>query len=196
MRFLNAKVAGRRPVSLGVRYHQHRGKTTGNSHMMDVDIRASYIDFVNRSFRDIADQDYLAARGLYRLKLGPQFLWSAQQAIEKYLKGYTALQRPQRLKHIGHNLEKAFQNINVITDIQFDFPQDVVEFIRYINEHGGNRYFEKPTYTLGKELLILDKTIWHIRRYCYYMRGQSTPGPDGQRIDLFPLEIAKISHSL
>ncbi len=158
---------------------------------MDIYLKAPYIDFVNRSFRDVADRDYLAARVLYRLELGPQFLWSAQQAVEKYLKGIL-LYNDQTTKTLGHDLGKSFQKLNTITDIPFDFPEDVVEFIGYLKEQGNNRYFEKHAYTVGEELLILDRTIWHIRRYCYYMRGQSTPGPDGQRVDLFPLEIAKI----
>lgn len=43
-------------------------------------------DFAARSFRDVADRDYVAARLACRAGLMPQFLWSAQQAFEKYLK--------------------------------------------------------------------------------------------------------------
>ena len=43
-------------------------------------------DFAIRSFRDIADGDYIAARMAYRAMLPVQFLWSSQQALEKYLK--------------------------------------------------------------------------------------------------------------
>lgn len=43
-------------------------------------------DFASRSFRDMADRDYIAARLACRAELMPQCLWSAQQAIEKYLK--------------------------------------------------------------------------------------------------------------
>ena len=38
-----------------------------------------------RSFRDIADGDYIAARLAYRAQLPAQFLWASQQALEKYL---------------------------------------------------------------------------------------------------------------
>ena len=41
-------------------------------------------DFATRSFRDMADMDYIAARSAYRLELYPQFMWSGLQAIEKY----------------------------------------------------------------------------------------------------------------
>ena len=42
--------------------------------------------FAIRSFRDVADNDYIAARLAYRAHLPGQFLWSCEQAIEKYLK--------------------------------------------------------------------------------------------------------------
>lgn len=37
-------------------------------------------------FRKQADYDYISARANYRMRLRQQFLWSAQQAVEKYLK--------------------------------------------------------------------------------------------------------------
>jgi hypothetical protein len=45
--------------------------------------RAAVIDFIDRSFRDVADNDYAAARATYRLRLSQQFLWSALQALGK-----------------------------------------------------------------------------------------------------------------
>ena len=44
-------------------------------------------DFAERSFRDMADGDYIAARMACRAALVTQFLWASQQAVEKYLKG-------------------------------------------------------------------------------------------------------------
>ncbi|HCT5171431.1 TPA: HEPN domain-containing protein, partial [Enterobacter cloacae] len=43
-------------------------------------------DAARRSFRDMADQDYLSARLCYKHKLNFQFLWLSQQAVEKYIK--------------------------------------------------------------------------------------------------------------
>ena len=43
-------------------------------------------NIATRSFRDVADQDYIAARLCYRSNLMVQFVWMAEQAIEKYLK--------------------------------------------------------------------------------------------------------------
>ena len=60
-------------------------------------------NFAIRSFRDVADYDYISARMLYRAKLVPQFLWSSLQSIEKYLKCILLLNRIKANK-VGHNL--------------------------------------------------------------------------------------------
>lgn len=41
-------------------------------------------DFASKSFRNTADQDYIAARMSYRAGLLEPFLWSSFHAIEKY----------------------------------------------------------------------------------------------------------------
>jgi hypothetical protein len=48
---------------------------------------------MSAALRDVADEDYIAARALYRIRLDRQFLWSALQAIEKYLGDSTLSQR-------------------------------------------------------------------------------------------------------
>jgi len=62
-------------------------------------------DFAIRSFRDVADYDYIAARMTYRTSLFSQFLWSGLQAVEKYLKCLLLLNRMEA-KKIVHNLAK------------------------------------------------------------------------------------------
>lgn len=147
------------------------------------------IDFINRSFRDMADKDYIAARILYRANLGPQFLWSAQQSIEKYLKG-VLLYSNVSTKKLAHNLEKALKALKRIADIPFDVPDDVRQFTGRLNEQGTNRYFEYPAAALGEELLQLDRAVWYIRRYCYWMRG--TTGPATAPVERLPLELARV----
>lgn len=151
--------------------------------------RAYIIKFINRSFRDMADKDYIAARILYRANLGPQFLWSAQQAMEKYLKG-VLLYGNVSTKKLEHDLEKALEALGQITDIPFDIPDDVRQFVRRLNEQGTNRYFEYPAAARGDELEQLDQAIWCIRRYCYWMRG--TAGPATAPVERLPIEIARV----
>ncbi|MCC7334643.1 MAG: HEPN domain-containing protein [Pirellulaceae bacterium] len=126
-------------------------------------------DFVIRSFRDIADEDYISARLNYRYELNRQALWFAEQAIEKYLKAILVFNRV-KVKRISHDLEKALQKLRSIPDMSFDFPPNVVEFIEFVSKTANNRYFTRGTSHYGRELLFLDLTVWHIRRYCKFMR--------------------------
>ncbi len=61
-----------------------------------------------RSFRDVADGDYIAARMAYRAQLPVQFLWASQQAIEKYLKCALFIRR-KAAKTVRHALALALK---------------------------------------------------------------------------------------
>ena len=52
--------------------------------LIEVEEKILLNDFATRSFREIADQDYIAARLSYRHGLYPQFHWQSLQAIEKH----------------------------------------------------------------------------------------------------------------
>lgn len=122
-----------------------------------------FVDFVCRSFRDVADKDYLAARVLYRYELEPQFLWAGSQAIEKYLKAIL-LFNGRSAKRIGHDIDKALQAVDAISDLALDLPVDVREFVAHLARQGPNRYFDRPLETHGDELAQLDRSVWYIRR--------------------------------
>ncbi|WP_099238997.1 HEPN domain-containing protein [Synechococcus sp. BDU 130192] len=127
--------------------------------------------FASRSLRDTADKDYIASRAAYRMQLDQQFLWLGLQSIEKYFKAIL-LFNGQSAK-TGHDLNKALNRINKMEDFKISLPEDSLEFIDYINNYGPNRYLDYPSYIPLESLLMLDKTIWYVRRYCYYMRGIS-----------------------
>ena len=78
--------------------------------------RAKVNDYIVRSFRDVADADYIAARSIYRLGLSQQFLWAALQALEKYLKGIL-LFNDLSTKTIGHDIASAYAALSQISDI-------------------------------------------------------------------------------
>ena len=147
-------------------------------------------DFAQRSFRDVADQDYISARVNYKAQLREPFLWSSLQAFEKYLKAILLFNNISS-KGISHNLLKGLERVEKISDIPFSFPDDVKEFINYINDYGTNRYLEYHSYLRDKALLKLDKSIWHIRSYCFYMRGQLET-KNGKIVELLPFNIQKI----
>lgn len=122
-------------------------------------------NIATRSFRDMADQDYIAARVCYKHKLNFQFLWMSQQCIEKYLKSIL-LYNQISVKKLGHNLESAIQKIHEIEYLSFSISKESKGFISYINNAGPNRYFQNQLSMLkGNELISLDETVWDIRRY-------------------------------
>jgi HEPN domain-containing protein len=147
-------------------------------------------DFATRSFRDLADQDYIAARIAYRNELDQQFLWNSLQAVEKYLKAIL-LYNGRSSKGIKHDIVKGLELVSAIGDIQFGLPDDVISYIRYLNNYGANRYLVHPTQLRDDALLQLDRTVWHIRRYCYYMRGVLR-SRDGSMINMLEYETKKI----
>jgi HEPN domain-containing protein len=121
-------------------------------------------DFATRCFRDAADGDYIAARLARRAKRFPQFLASAQQALEKYLKTILLLNRiPAR--NVGHDLSKALVLLESHKAFPFRLSPEALKFIEYVDSIGRYRYFEASYYVLDFEILQLDKTVWEIRRY-------------------------------
>lgn len=120
-------------------------------------------DFASRSFRDIADRDYISARLACRAELMPQFLWSAQQAFEKYLKYILLVNRiPAK---INHDIDEALK----LTE-QLPFKLEIRprgrKFIEHVAQLGEYRYLDVPTYVHGYVLLDLDMAVWDLRRYC------------------------------
>jgi HEPN domain-containing protein len=133
----------------------------------DVDplrLNAKLNDFAIRSFRDIADMDYVAARASYKLELWPQFFWSAEQAIEKYLKCILLLSRIDA-RCVNHKLKVAL-NLCRANNALGSLPLNVEQFIELIDSTGTDRYFEFAYVVRNRELLDLDWTVWSLRQYC------------------------------
>lgn len=147
-------------------------------------MRIIFNDFVMRSFRDVADQDYIAARLCYRNNLMIQFTWSSLQAVEKYLKAILLYNRINT-KKLSHNLCKSLRKVEAIEDLGFDLPDDCRKFIEFLDVYGTNRYLSHAHYNLPHQLVDLDKTVWFLRRYCYDMRHVLTRG--NKSIDLFEI---------
>ncbi len=138
--------------------------------------------YVTQAFRDVADQDYAAARAMYRLSLDLQFLWFAEQAVEKYLKAILLYNGQD--SRVGHRITKAFERLREIDDIAFDFPAETREFLELLQKCGPDRYLSKPWFAFGNELELLDQTVWHARRYCQYFRGDP---------DRFPVAVSVVT---
>lgn len=122
-------------------------------------------DFAVRSFRDIADADYIAARMACRAALTTQYLWASQQAVEKYLKCILLLNRIPA-KDVRHDLTKAPGKIEKSGKVTLDFSRGTREFIKRLDEYGPYRYFEISNVGFGAELVTLDRAAWELRRFC------------------------------
>src|SRR5205809_7768411 len=96
-------------------------------------------DFAVRSFRDIADGDYVAARMACRAALVTQFLWAAQQTVEKYLKCILLLNRIEA-EEVGHDLGTALRKIDDSGKVSLDLTQGTKRFIGMLDEYGQYRY--------------------------------------------------------
>lgn len=121
-------------------------------------------DFAARSFRDIADGDYIAARLAYRAELMPQAMWSAQQAIEKYLK-YILLVNRIPAANVGHDLDAGLLLVEELPWKPVLRPQSR-KFLKHIGAYGEYRYLDVSYFVVGYPILELDMTVWDIRRYC------------------------------
>ncbi|WP_411703529.1 HEPN domain-containing protein [Edaphovirga cremea] len=122
-------------------------------------------DYATRSFRNVADSDYITARLCYRNNLSLQFLWMAEQAFEKYLKAIL-LYNKNSSKGINHKLMEAVKRIDEINSFKFELSEDSREFIKYISEVGMNRYLSTFVISSGNLLHSLDKTVFELRLYC------------------------------
>jgi hypothetical protein len=122
---------------------------------------------ITMMFRDVADKDYIAARVLFRNDLELQFLWSALQALEKYLKGIL-LYNGCDTRGLKHSLSRALGRVLSIEGVGFQLPPDLAPFLDHLEAFGQNRYLTLPHYFHDDELLRLDKAVWHVRRYCQY----------------------------
>src|SRR5882672_10776278 len=93
-----------------------------------------------RALRDQADLDYISARHLYRLGFGDQFMWQAQQAIEKYLKAtllFAPTLPPRRLgggDGYGHNLPLLLSDVLNIDPWRPEVFSSVCKFVEHVHK--------------------------------------------------------------
>jgi HEPN domain-containing protein len=143
-------------------------------------------NFAIRSFREIADQDYIAARLSYRAQLVPQFLWQGLQALEKYLKCVLVLNRVKAKN--GHDLNELLEAWKKAGKFEIRISEESIKFIAYLDKYARFRYYETPYYTRGYELTSLDRAVWEVRRYARVL-DYKLKDLNGQEVDLLSLEL-------
>jgi hypothetical protein len=138
-------------------------------------------DFAIRSFRDIADRDYITARLAARAGLIPQFLWSSLQAFEKYFKCILLLNRISS-KGLNHRIEDALKLVRKNVTYVDDMKPDQHDVFRQVALDGGDRYLIGSYEAHGPLLPQLDAAIWDVRRYCQALLPHSGDSATEQRI--------------
>lgn len=149
--------------------------------------------FAITCFRDTADFDYISARQSYRTCLFPQFLWSCEQAIEKYLKCILLLNRVPATK-IGHDLVKGLELAERNLPFQIRLRDEIREFITRVDSMGRWRYMEASLDIRRNDLLLLDWTVWTIRRYCQSMNYELRT-VSGKLVNMLEPTLQQIEHS-
>ncbi len=135
-----------------------------------------------RLFRDAADQDYLVARWAASVGLSHQFFWSAEQAIEKYLK-CALLQNGHKVASSNHDIIALFNTASNIsgnllpTELnlpkEFDGPDSVSfllkDFVADVCDQGSPnvRYRQIGVTLEGQDLHKIDEACFKFRRICF-----------------------------
>lgn len=143
-------------------------------------------DFATRSFRDIGDCDYIAARLSYRAQLVPQFLWQSLQAIEKYFKCILILNRIKAPK--SHDIGYLLASFEKEKKFDLRLSGETRKFFSYLDIYGRFRYYETPYYTIGNELFRLDCAVWELRRYARVLDYEFKTGA-GKELHLLNHEL-------
>ena len=85
----------------------------------------------------------------------------------------------------------AHRRVLSISDIRFDFATDLEPFLEYLEVYGQNRYLRHPYFTHGEELLQLDRAVWQVRRYCQYLRTETT-NRSGTKVNLLQAHLRSL----
>jgi HEPN domain-containing protein len=143
------------------------------------DALSARVNVATRCFRDIADDDYIAARAAYRARLVVPFLWSSLQAIEKYLKCILIVNDVSTHK-LGHDIKAALRKINQRCPFSIQLNSVEQEIFDHVARYGPDRYLIYSYFIADKELLKLDMLVWHLRQYCRHLNSEITV-PTGKK---------------
>ena len=133
-----------------------RQKASKDAHINSVAIRC---------FRDTADGDYIAARMAYRAQLFGQFFWSAEQAIEKYLKCILMLNR-QKVKFFSHDIAEGLKQLNATLPFKIELTKPEQTVFDQIAMQDADRCLNLSWAVHDVEMLKLDLLVWRLRQYC------------------------------
>lgn len=93
-----------------------------------------------------------------------------------------------------HDLRHGLDKINNEGKFKLRLSPDSQEFIEHLNKYGSHRYFETSYYSLGREILSLDRTVWELRRYCTIL-DYCLEKSSGARKEMLEIELRRIEQS-
>lgn len=135
----------------------------------EIDHERAYLNSFASNMRDIADDDYIDARTLYRNGRYRGFIYHSVQAVEKYLKCillYIAVKVPRT-----HDLEVLYEEVAKNSSIEL--TEKSLAFLKEINGlEEAVRYDHVPYYYRYELLHELDYFVRDIRPYC---KGRCVP---------------------
>jgi len=145
--------------------------------------------FATESFRDQADRDYIHARLACRSELFPQFLWSAHQALEKYLKAILLYNRVEAVR-VRHDINRALVLAKQLP-LGIQLSKRSNDFFGHVADLGEHRYLDVPYYVNGHVMVDLDLCVWELRRYCQVLDvfGKSLPPAEDALLRKAKLEL-------
>ena len=158
-----------------------------------MELQAVLNTFAKEIFRKQADFDYITARMNYKMQFRQQFLWSAQQAIEKYFKAILLFNGESTINY-GHDLVTLYTEVKKIDYLEIKLPKFTSDFLNHLTKYGGNnRYMTNFSYNESNSLRKLDELAWNIRRYCQFIPDQCL-GSDSRIDGLKEAVINRINH--
>lgn len=122
-------------------------------------------NFATRSFRDIADRDYVSARLAFQAGLIPQFQWSALHCLEKYVKAILLYNRISS-KGQKHEVSEGLHRIQRAGKFEVEVSDTTAKFVQRLEAGAHFRYFEVSYSSDRNDLFNLDKSVSEVRRYC------------------------------
>lgn len=148
--------------------------------------------FAIRSFRDMADREYVLARLAYRARLIPQFLWCSLHSLEKYAKGILLLNRIPA-KKLRHEVSGALALLKASGKFSIELSPLAAEFVARLETGAEFRYFEVSYGNRAHDVVRLDRAVSELRRYCQVLDWE-IEGPNGTHNILEPM-LDSISHA-
>lgn len=120
--------------------------------------------FAIQSFRDTADEDYIAARMAFRARLAYAAIWASQQAVEKYIKCILLLARIPA-KNIGHDINAGLK-LAKDHGVDLNLVPPTISLLDELSTFGEFRYLEVSRIAFSRQIFDLDRAVWELRRFC------------------------------